>query len=72
MNAWRTSSPYGAIGIYLGGANMGCSQPNLTPGWVSTQASAGWHFFLLYVGPQAPGSSCTSCSMRRSSCELGL
>jgi len=62
MKAWRANSPYGAIGIYIGGANMGCSQPNLTPGWVSAQAAAGWHFFLLYVGPQAPGSSCSSCS----------
>lgn len=62
MNAWRASSPYGAMGIYIGGANMGCSQPNLTADWVSAQAAAGWRFFLLYVGPQAPGSSCASCS----------
>jgi hypothetical protein len=71
MDAWKTGSPYGAIGIYLGGANMGCSQPNLTPGWVSTEASAGWHFFLLYVGPQAPGSSCTSCSTITSAASQG-
>ena len=62
MNAWRASSPYGAMGIYIGGANMGCSQPNLTANWVATQAAAGWRFFLLYVGPQAPGSSCASCT----------
>ena len=62
MNAWRTNSPYGAVGVYLGGVNMGCSQPNLTASWVSAQAAAGWRFFPLYVGPQAPGSSCSSCS----------
>jgi hypothetical protein len=71
MSAWRINSPYGAIGIYLGGVNMGCSQPNLTPGWVSTQAASGWHFFPLYVGPQAPGSSCTSCSTITSAAAQG-
>ena len=62
MSAWKGTSPYGAIGVYIGGADVGCSQPNLTSSWVSTEASAGWHFFTLYVGPQAPGSSCTSCT----------
>jgi hypothetical protein len=71
MNAWKNSSPYGAIGVYLGGVNMGCSQPNLTASWVSAQVSAGWRFFLLYVGPQAPGSSCTSCSTITSASSQG-
>jgi Domain of unknown function (DUF1906) len=62
MSAWKSSSPYGAIGIYVGGVNEGCSQPDLTAGWVSAQAAAGWHFYLLYVGPQAPGTSCSGCS----------
>jgi hypothetical protein len=61
MNAWKTSSPYGAIGIYIGGVNRGCAQPNLTASWVSAQAAAGWHFFPLYVGPQAPGA-CSGCT----------
>ena len=29
MSAWA-SSPYRAIGVYIGGVNRGCSQPNLT------------------------------------------
>jgi Domain of unknown function (DUF1906) len=62
MSAWNSSSPYGAIGVYIGGVNEGCSQPNLTASWVAAQAAAGWHFYLLYVGPQAPGTSCSSCS----------
>ena len=72
MAAWKASSPYGAIGIYIGGVNAGCGQPNLTPGWVAAQAAAGWHFFLIYVGPQAPGSSCTSCSKITSPTSQGI
>ncbi|WP_017240579.1 glycoside hydrolase domain-containing protein [Streptomyces sp. SS] len=54
MQAWKNSSPYGAIGIYVGGSERGCAQPNLTPSWVAQQASAGWKFVPLYVGIQAP------------------
>ncbi|MGW1998580.1 DUF1906 domain-containing protein, partial [Embleya sp. NPDC001921] len=54
MNAWRNNSPYRSVGIYIGGAERGCSQPNLTAGWVQQQAAAGWHFMPLYVGVQAP------------------
>jgi hypothetical protein len=53
MSAWQADSPYGAIGIYIGGADEACSQPNLTASWVSTEYAAGWRFFPLYVGPQA-------------------
>jgi Domain of unknown function (DUF1906) len=60
MSAWG-SSPYRAIGVYIGGANRGCSQPNLTASWVATQAAAGWHPIPTYVGLQAPTSSCGSC-----------
>jgi hypothetical protein len=62
MGAWRASSPYGAIGVYVGGANRGCSQPNLTASWVSAQVGAGWHLIPTYVGLQAPTSSCGSCA----------
>ncbi|MFD5562423.1 glycoside hydrolase domain-containing protein [Kitasatospora griseola] len=57
MAGWMADSPYRAVGIYIGGSNRGCAQPNLTPGWVSQQAAAGWHFMPLYVGPQAAGIS---------------
>jgi hypothetical protein len=62
MAAWRASSPYEAIGVYIGGANRGCSQPNLTASWVSAQTDAGWHLIPTYVGLQAPTSSCGSCA----------
>jgi hypothetical protein len=61
MSAWATS-PYRAIGVYIGGANRACSQPNLTSTWVGEQVAAGWHLIPTYVGLQAPTSSCSSCA----------
>jgi hypothetical protein len=60
MSAWKSSSPYGAIGVYIGGSDRACSQPNLTASWVSAEASAGWRFLPLYVGPQAAFGELTS------------
>lgn len=53
MRAWRQASPYRAIGVYIGGSDESCDQPNLTRTWLSRQAAAGWHFIPMYVGPQA-------------------
>jgi Domain of unknown function (DUF1906) len=53
MAAWHANSPYRAIGIYIGGSDMACAQPNLTSSWLTTEAAAGWHFIPMYVGPQA-------------------
>jgi hypothetical protein len=61
MSAWG-ASPYRAIGVYIGGGNRGCSQPNLTASWVSAQIGAGWSLIPIYVGLQAPTSSCGSCA----------
>jgi glycoside hydrolase-like protein len=61
MSAWL-SSPYRAVGVYIGGANRACSQPNLTPEWVAAQTAAGWHLIPTYVGLQAPTSACSSCA----------
>ncbi len=61
MSAW-SGSPYRAIGVYIGGLNRGCSQPNLTASWVAGQTAAGWHLIPTYVGLQAPTSSCSSCA----------
>jgi hypothetical protein len=61
MAAWK-SSPYRAVGVYIGGANRACSQPNLTPEWVAEQTEADWHMIPTYVGLQAPTSSCSSCA----------
>jgi hypothetical protein len=53
MQAWLRRSPYRAIGIYIGGSDEACAQPNLTAGWLRREAAAGWHFLPMYVGPQA-------------------
>ncbi|GAA1971435.1 glycoside hydrolase domain-containing protein [Catenulispora subtropica] len=67
MSTWMASSPYGAVGIYFGGDKRACAQPNLTASWVQQQATAGWRFIPLYVGPQAgeissPSSEGTACA----------
>ena len=62
MNAWG-ASPYRGIGVYIGGANMACSQPNLNSTWVTAQSDAGWHLIPIYVGLQAPVNSCGCAAM---------
>jgi hypothetical protein len=62
MAAWD-DSPYRAIGVYFGGQNRGCSQPNLTAAWVRERIADGWHLIPTFVGLQAPGSSCSSCAL---------
>ena len=57
MSAWAGSS-FGAVGIYIGGVNEACSQPNLSAAWVSSESTAGWHLVPIYVGLQAPSNSC--------------
>jgi hypothetical protein len=57
MTGWL-KSPFGAAGVYIGGTNMACSQPNLTTSWVSRQSASGWHIIPIYVGLQAPSNSC--------------
>ncbi len=57
MTAWN-SSPYRALGVYIGGANRACSQVNLTAAWVAQEEALGWHLIPTYVGLQAPSNSC--------------
>jgi len=64
MNAWRSSSPYRSIGVYVGGISRACSQANLTRDWVATQVRKNWHLLPTYVGRQAP---CTGYTNRISS-----
>ena len=53
MTSWLASSPYRAVGIYIGGNNRAClDQTNLTSSWVSAQRSAGWHLLPIYMGTQ--------------------
>jgi hypothetical protein len=65
MDAWRAHSPYRAIGVYLGGSDAACAQPNLTASWLRRQAVRGWHFLPLYVGPQAAFGELTTSSRRQ-------
>ena len=58
MSAWLQASPFRAAAIYIGGANSACAQTNLTASWVSTESAAGWQLIPVYVGLQAPTSSC--------------
>lgn len=54
MNAWRNSSPYRAVGIYISGASRSCAQPNLTASWVTNQTANGWRLIPIELGYQAP------------------
>ncbi len=66
MASWAVS-PYRAIGVYVGGVNRACSQPNLTATWVGEQVAGGWHLIPTYVGLQAPTSACADCAKLSSS-----
>jgi hypothetical protein len=54
MTAWWGSSGYQAFGIYLGGANRGCGDGNLSQPWVKSVTATGWRLVPIYVGLQAP------------------
>lgn len=58
MNAWL-QSPYRFVGVYIGGGNLACAQPNLTSSWVNSVHSMGYGLIPTYVGDQA---WCTSAS----------
>ena len=58
MSAWGGGSPYGAVGVYIGGANAACPWGNLSAAWVQAESAAGWHLMPIYVGLQAPGNGC--------------
>jgi hypothetical protein len=57
MGNWKSSSPYSVVGVYLGGSNRGCAQPNLTASWVSNVHAQGWRLLPVWVGPQASCST---------------
>jgi Domain of unknown function (DUF1906) len=64
MSAWGSASPFGAVGIYIGGTNAACLGGNLNASWVATESAAGWHMIPTYVGLQAPNGSsgCGGCA----------
>lgn len=53
MQAWL-ASPYRAIGIYVGGQDRTCAQPELTASWVRAVADLGWRLIPIYKGLQPP------------------
>ena len=54
MQTWYRTSPYRAVGIYIGGRDRACAGGNLTPSWVSAVSAQGWSLIPIYVGLQAP------------------
>jgi hypothetical protein len=54
--AWWTNTPWSWIGLYIGGSEMGCSQPNLSASYLNTLRGIGWRFQFIWVGAQAPCS----------------
>lgn len=51
IQAWG-ASPYRAIGVYIGGVNRTCSQPQLTAGWVTAVSKLNWRLLPVYKGLQ--------------------
>ena len=54
MSNWWANSPYFYYGVYIGGINRACSNPNLSASWVTTVANQGWGLLPIWVGNQAP------------------
>ena len=53
LQAWG-ASPYRAAGVYLGGVNRTCSQPELTRAWTAQAVALGWSLLPVYKGLQPP------------------
>jgi hypothetical protein len=54
MKAWWTSTPWSFWGVYIGGVNRACAQPNLTAAWVTAVSAQGWDLEPIWVGLQNP------------------
>ena len=53
MTSWL-SSPYRAVGIYIGGSMRACGDGNLSASWTQQVTQSGWGLIPIYVGEQAP------------------
>jgi hypothetical protein len=53
MQAW-SASPYHAVGVYVGGQNRTCAQPELTSSWVGAVSVLGWRLIPIFKGRQPP------------------
>lgn len=63
MHAWQASS-YRAIGVYIGGVNRTCSQPQLSADWTAAVTAMGWRMLPIYMGLQP------NCSERTRSAKI--
>lgn len=59
-NLWNNESTFWWLGIYIGGVNRSCPQPNLSESWQLTVthetgsgATSGWDLALIWVGDQS-------------------
>jgi hypothetical protein len=57
MTAFWKNTPNSMWGVYVGGVDRSCAQPNLTASWVTSVTKQGWHLLPLWVGPQNPCAS---------------
>ncbi|NUK20549.1 DUF1906 domain-containing protein [Streptomyces lunaelactis] len=53
IRAW-SASPYRAVGVYIGGINRTCAQPQLTASWVTSVSALKWRLLPIYKGLQPP------------------
>lgn len=60
MDKWWAGTPFFNVGIYIGGANRGCAQPNLTAAWIAHQHATGWGLLPIWFGAQMGNPSCTN------------
>jgi uncharacterized protein YraI len=51
IKAWG-ASPYRAVGVYIGGVNRTCAQPQLTASWVTEMSELRWKLLPIYKGLQ--------------------
>ncbi len=61
MSDWL-ASPYRAVGVYIGGVNSSCAQPNLNAAWVAGEIGDGWQLIPTYVGYQGAGACGGTCA----------
>jgi uncharacterized protein YraI len=53
IQAW-SASPYRAVGVYIGGVNRTCAQPQLTASWVASVSALKWRLLPIYKGLPPP------------------
>ena len=52
--AWRASSPYNVVNLYIGGVMAACSNRALSADYLRSLDAMGWAFIPTWVGPQSP------------------